>query len=98
MNPVFLLVVLALIGLGFMEPVLWVAAAVLIFGQVRYGRGVSRPGGRGDMEYREYRDRRDQQARLERRYQRENRGRLARQARRRSKQPGGRDGSPPAKQ
>ncbi|WP_327325369.1 hypothetical protein OG735_24850 [Streptomyces sp. NBC_01210] len=97
MNPVLVLVVVALIGFGFMEPVLWVAAAVLVFGHVRYGRGGSRSGGRRDMEYREYRDRRDHQARLERRYQRENRGRLTRQARRQGKQPGGRDASPPTR-
>ncbi|WP_328671730.1 hypothetical protein OG905_17675 [Streptomyces sp. NBC_00322] len=93
MNPLLLLVVVALIGFGFMEPVLWLAAAVLVFGHVRYRRGGARPGG-SDTEYREYRERRDRQARMERRYQRENRGRLERQARRQGRQPGKHDGRP----
>lgn len=90
MSPFLLLFVMALIGFGFQEPVLWLAAAVLVFGHVRYGRGGGGSSGdRSDSEYRAYRDRRDSQTRLERRYQRENRGRLAREARRHGNKPGG---------
>ncbi|MEV0095136.1 hypothetical protein [Streptomyces sp. NPDC050738] len=68
----FALIVL-LLAAGIVKPVLWVAAAVLIFVYVQYGR----PSGKGrsrNEEYRAYRDRRDAQNRFDRRYRREHRG------------------------
>ncbi|MFE3165335.1 hypothetical protein [Streptomyces sp. NPDC059224] len=84
-----LLVVLivVLLGLGFLHPLWWVAAAVLLFGLSRYGR--ERRGGwiRGDRsddlgDYRDYRERRDRQDRWDRRYNRQNRARWRRDDRR----------------
>ena len=37
----FLILVVALLGLGLLNPIWWVAAAALIFGLVHYGRGGS---------------------------------------------------------
>ncbi|MEU8551776.1 hypothetical protein [Streptomyces roseoverticillatus] len=81
MLSVFLILFAALVGLGFLHPFLWVAAAVLIFGAVRYGRGdAGRPGlFRYDRDYQEYRDRRDRLDRWDRRYRRQRRGRRQRQ-------------------
>ncbi|MFI1399937.1 hydrophobic protein [Streptomyces sp. NPDC020681] len=52
MSALFLILILALVGLGFLNPLWWVAAAVLIFGAVHYGRGGYGRGGRGgDSDY-----------------------------------------------
>ncbi|NUK59500.1 hypothetical protein [Streptomyces lunaelactis] len=76
MSALFLILFLALVGLGFLNPLWWVAAAVLIFGVVQYGRGGYGRGGRGgDSDYGEYRDYRDRQDRWDRRYSRQRRGR-----------------------
>ncbi|MGW7202822.1 hypothetical protein [Streptomyces sp. NPDC054837] len=72
------LVILALIlfGFGFLNPLWWLAAAVLVFGSTRYGR--NRGGGRGRRagsdfgDYRDYENHRDRQ---DRRYSRQNRAR-----------------------
>ncbi|GGX86988.1 hypothetical protein GCM10010324_35610 [Streptomyces hiroshimensis] len=84
MLSVLLILVVALVGFGFLHPLLWVAAAVLIFGVVRYGRGdAGRPGFfRHGRDYQEYRDRRDRLDRWDRRYRQQRRGRWARQDRR----------------
>jgi hypothetical protein len=75
-----LIFVVALIGFGFLNPMWWVAAAVLIFGLVHYGRGGSGRRGHGDDP--DYRDYRDQQDRWDRRYSRQRRSRWNRQDRR----------------
>ncbi|MEU2621048.1 hypothetical protein ABZ642_23400 [Streptomyces sp. NPDC007157] len=81
-----LVLIVVLFGLGFLHPLWWVAAAVLIFGFTRYGRG--RGGGRIDGDgsdlgdYRDYRERRDRQDRWDRRYSRQNRARWRREDRR----------------
>ncbi|MEV0260699.1 hypothetical protein AB0I49_05060 [Streptomyces sp. NPDC050617] len=81
---VLLFILLAvLIGLGFLDALWWVAAAVLVFALVHYGRGGTRGWRRGsDAEYGEYRDYRDRQERWDRRYRRQRRGRWMRQERR----------------
>jgi hypothetical protein len=85
---VFVLLVIlmvALFGLGFLHPLWWAAAAVLLFGATRYGR--DRGGGwiRGDGSdlegYRDYQERRDRQDRWARRYSRRNRARWRRENR-----------------
>ncbi|GAA1363698.1 hypothetical protein ACFPK5_29385 [Streptomyces beijiangensis] len=73
MRAVLLVLIVILLAVGIAKPAFWVAAAVLLFVYVQYGR----PGGRGrtrNDEYRAYRDRRDSQNRFERRYRREHRG------------------------
>ncbi|WP_181805233.1 hypothetical protein [Streptomyces shenzhenensis] len=69
-----------LVILGFGNHTWWLAAVVLLFLYVQYGRGSSSAsssggssGGGGGMagDYKTYRDRRDQQAKWERRYRRE---------------------------
>ncbi|MFF7451265.1 MULTISPECIES: hypothetical protein [unclassified Streptomyces] len=85
----FLVLVVVLFGLGFLNPLWWVAAAVLVFGVTRHARdggaGRSRGGGsalggyRDYEDYREYRDHRARQDRWERRYSRQNRGRWGRE-------------------
>ncbi|HET6355476.1 hypothetical protein [Streptomyces sp.] len=83
MSALSLILFLALVGLGFLNPIWWVAAAVLIFGAVHYRRGGYGRGGRdGDSDYGEYRDYRDRQDRWDRRYSRQRRGRWNRQDRR----------------
>lgn len=81
---VLLIALLAgLLGLGFLSPLWWIAAAVLVYGLLHYGRGGV--GGRrhgSDSEYREYRRHRDRQERWDRRYRRQRRGRWTRQDRR----------------
>jgi hypothetical protein len=78
-----LIFVVTLIGFGFLNPMWWVAAAVLIFGLVHYGRSGSGHRGHGDdPDYRDYRDYRDQQDRWDRRYSRQRRSRWNRQGRR----------------
>ncbi|WP_328552343.1 MULTISPECIES: hypothetical protein [unclassified Streptomyces] len=78
--------IVVLIGLGFLNPLWWVAAAALFFGATRYGR--DRGGGwiRGDGSdrkgYRDYQERRDRQDRWDRRYSRQNRARWRREDRR----------------
>ncbi|MDX3380645.1 hypothetical protein PV682_04170 [Streptomyces niveiscabiei] len=90
---VLLLVLIAvLFGFGFLHPIWWVAAAVLVYGAIRQGRdhggGLTRGGGsgpgdsRGARDYQEYRQRRDRQNRWDRRYFRQNRARLRREDRR----------------
>ena len=75
-----LILVVALLGLGLLNPIWWMAAAALIFGLVHYGRGGAGGWGRGgDSEYREYRDHRDRQDRWDRRYSRQRRGAWNRQ-------------------
>lgn len=77
------ILVVALLGLGFLDPMWWVAGAVLIFAAVHYGRGGAGGRGRGGhSEYRDYRDRRDRQDRWDRRYRRQRRGSWTRQDRR----------------
>ncbi|WP_217623444.1 hypothetical protein, partial [Streptomyces lunaelactis] len=62
-----LILIVVLLGLGFLSPVWWVAAAVLIFGLVHYGRGGARSGARGGGSgYRDHRDYRDRQDRWDR--------------------------------
>ncbi|MEU9240482.1 hypothetical protein [Streptomyces shenzhenensis] len=69
-----------LVILGFGNHTWWLAAVVLLFLYVQYGRGSSSAsssggpsgGGGGTAgDYKTYRDRRDQQAKWERRYRRE---------------------------
>jgi hypothetical protein len=83
-----LILIVVLFGLGFLHPLWWVAAAVLLFGATRYGR--DRGGGwiRGDgsdlgdyRDYRDYQERRDRQDRWARRYSRQNRARWRREDR-----------------
>ncbi|WP_369171263.1 hypothetical protein AB5J49_26665 [Streptomyces sp. R28] len=81
-----LILIVVLFGLGFLHPIWWVAAAVLVFGATRHGR--DRGGGwiHGDGsdlgDYRDYQDRRDRQDRWDRRYSRQNRARWRREDRR----------------
>ncbi|CAM5617097.1 hypothetical protein GCM10010329_19140 [Streptomyces spiroverticillatus] len=68
---VLLLLVLAVFfGLGFLNSLWWVAAALLIFGLMQYGRHRSRGGYR---DYEEYRDDREREDRWGRRYARRHR-------------------------
>lgn len=76
---ILLLLIAALFGLGFLHPLWWAAAAVLVFGYAHYSRNRDRGG---NSEYREYRDRRDRQDRWDRRYSRQRRGHWNRQDRR----------------
>ncbi|MDO0937632.1 hypothetical protein QQY66_40105 [Streptomyces sp. DG2A-72] len=83
---VLLILIMVLFGLGFLDPIWWVAAAVLVFGATRYGR--DRGGGRGRSgrselgDYRDYQERRDRQDRWDRRYRRQHRARWRREDRR----------------
>ena len=81
---VLLFILLAvLFGLGFLNALWWVAAGLLVFALVHYGRGGTGGRGRGsDSDYGEYRDYRDRQNRWDRRYRRQRRGRWMRQDRR----------------
>ncbi|MCX4908961.1 hypothetical protein [Streptomyces sp. NBC_00878] len=80
-----LILVPVLFGLGFLDPIWWVAAAVLVFGATRYGRirggGLGR-GGSDLGDYRVYEERRDRQDRWDRRYSRRHRARWRREDRR----------------
>ncbi|MEV1025064.1 hypothetical protein [Streptomyces sp. NPDC050264] len=67
MIPALLVVFVILVGLGFVKPILWLAAAALIYGIIRYCRR-DRPWRRDDPEYVEYRRSRTQRDRYERRY------------------------------
>ncbi|MEV7341152.1 hypothetical protein [Streptomyces sp. NPDC093544] len=81
-----LILIVALFGFGFLNPIWWVAAAVLVFGVTRYGRdrggGWGRGGGSDFGEYGDYRNRRERQDRWERRYTRQHRARWRREDRR----------------
>ncbi|MCX4457973.1 hypothetical protein OG585_36110 [Streptomyces sp. NBC_01340] len=67
-----LILIVVLFGLGFLSPLWWVAAGVLVFGATRYGRGDGGGWIRGDGsdlgEYRDYENHRDRQDRWDRRY------------------------------
>ncbi|MFD3836397.1 hypothetical protein ACFWWC_09055 [Streptomyces sp. NPDC058642] len=86
MFALLLVLVVVLFGLGFLNPLWWVAAAVLVFSATRHGR--DRGGGRirgdgSDLEdYRDYQERRDRQNRWDRRYSRQSRARWRREDRR----------------
>ncbi|MFF1741031.1 hypothetical protein [Streptomyces mirabilis] len=81
-----LILIVVLFGLGFLSPLWWVAAGVLVFGATRYGRGDVGGWIRGDGsdlgEYRDYENRRDRQDRWDRRYSRQYRARWRREDRR----------------
>ncbi|MEV0275184.1 hypothetical protein AB0I22_02185 [Streptomyces sp. NPDC050610] len=77
----------ALVALGFAYPLLWVAAALLLFAFTRYGT-LSGLRLRDDPGYREYRERRVRQDRYDRRYRREQ-ARWGRRADGRLKEPAG---------
>lgn len=81
-----LILIAVLFGLGFLDPLWWVAAAVLVYGVTRHGRGRvggrSRDGGSGLGDYQDYRERRDRRERWDRRYRRQNRARWRREDRR----------------
>jgi hypothetical protein len=84
-----LVLIVVLFGLGFLNPLWWVAAAVLLFGATRYGRdrggGWIRDDGSdlGDhQDDRGYQECRDRQDRWDRRYSRQNRARWRREDRR----------------
>ncbi|MGA5448248.1 hypothetical protein ACPCVO_16515 [Streptomyces umbrinus] len=81
-----LVLIVVLFGLGFLDPIWWVAAAVLVFGAARYGRdhggGPGRRNGSDLGDYRVYEQRRDRQDRWDRRYTRRHRARWRREERR----------------
>ncbi|WP_329351101.1 hypothetical protein OG226_34850 [Streptomyces sp. NBC_01261] len=86
-----------LVLFGFGNHIWWLAAVVVLFLYVQYGRDSSSStsssasstggssSGSSPSSYRAYRDRRDKQARWERRYQRERPLESRRQARQKSK-------------
>ncbi|MEU1039883.1 hypothetical protein ACFYP4_22295 [Streptomyces sp. NPDC005551] len=79
------LVIAVLFGLGFLNPVWWVAAALLALAARRHrrdhGPGWGRPHGADAGEYREYAARRDRRHRWERRYNRQHQARWIREER-----------------
>ncbi|MFE9404965.1 hypothetical protein ACFYNY_25035 [Streptomyces sp. NPDC006530] len=78
------LIVMTLLGLGFLNALWWVAAGVLIFGLYHHRRGGYGGWNREDEAgFRDYRDYRDRQDRWGRRYARQRRGRWLREDRRR---------------
>ncbi|MFD5080009.1 hypothetical protein [Streptomyces sp. NPDC058371] len=81
-----LLLIVVLFGLGFLNPIWWVAAAVLVLvaGRSRRDRGSGwgRRDGSDMREYRDYEARRDRQDRWDRRYSRRHRARWRREDRR----------------
>ncbi|MCX5328405.1 MULTISPECIES: hypothetical protein [unclassified Streptomyces] len=81
-----LILIVVLFGLGFLSPVWWVAAAVLVFSATRHGGdrggGWIRSDGSDLGDYRDYEHRRDRQDRWDRRYSRRNRARWRREDRR----------------
>jgi hypothetical protein len=81
-----LILIAALFALGFLHPIWWVAAAVLVYGTTRHARdrvgGRDRDGGSDFGDYRDYQERRDRQDRWDRRYSRRNRARWQREDRR----------------
>ena len=60
MPAVLVILIVLLLTVGIVKPVLWVAAAVLLFVYIQYGRQSGR-GRTSNEEYRAYRDRRDAQ-------------------------------------
>ncbi|KUL63760.1 hypothetical protein [Streptomyces sp. NRRL S-1521] len=82
MNVLILIAILALIGLGFGQPILWLGAAALAFyvlrshevgGKPARTTNPSGPGGGGaglPKTYRDYRLRKERQERWDRRYRR----------------------------
>ncbi|MCZ4509077.1 hypothetical protein O3Q52_12850 [Streptomyces sp. ActVer] len=86
MFALLLVLILVLFGLGFLDPVWWVAAAVLVFGAAHYSRDRGGSPGRGNRsdlgDYRGYEQRRDRQDRWDRRYTRRHRARWRREERR----------------
>lgn len=86
MNVLILIAILALIGLGFGQPILWLGAAALVFYVLRSYEGGGTPakttkppgsgggggGGGGGLPktYRDYRLRKERQERWDRRYRR----------------------------
>ncbi|GAA4090032.1 hypothetical protein [Streptomyces shaanxiensis] len=81
-----LILIAALFGFGFLDPIWWVAAAVLVYAATRHGRdrggGRSRSGSSDLGDYRDYQERRNRQERWDRRYSRQNRARWRREDRR----------------
>ncbi|WP_019073852.1 hypothetical protein [Streptomyces hokutonensis] len=80
-----LIPVLVLFGLGFLNPLWWMAAAVLVYGVTRLDRdrggGRSRDDGSDLGNYRDYQERRDRRERWDRRYNRQHRARRRREDR-----------------
>jgi protein-S-isoprenylcysteine O-methyltransferase Ste14 len=71
-----LILIVVLFGFGFLNPIWWVAAAVLVYGATRYGRDRGEGRGRsGSSDLGDYRDYRDRRERWDRRYSRRNRAR-----------------------
>ncbi|CAM5365758.1 hypothetical protein GCM10010329_85410 [Streptomyces spiroverticillatus] len=65
--------VVVLVLMGFSQPAWWLAAAVLVYLAVWYGKGsVHRADGQGG--YGEYRARREQRDKWDRKYRRQHRG------------------------
>ncbi|MCK8434264.1 hypothetical protein G3I77_14895 [Streptomyces sp. D2-8] len=81
-----LILIVALFGFGFLNPIWWVAGAVLVYGVTRHGRdrggGRSRNGSSDLGDYRDYQELRDRRERWDRRYSRQNRARWRREDRR----------------
>ncbi|MEV5799842.1 hypothetical protein [Streptomyces collinus] len=75
-----LILIVTLVGLGFLHPFWWLAATVLVFAAVRHGR--DHGGDSSSVEFRDYKERRDRQERWNRRYSRQNRARWEREDRR----------------
>ncbi|MFE1028041.1 hypothetical protein ACFW5I_26315 [Streptomyces sp. NPDC058818] len=86
MFALLLILLVVLFGLGFLNPIWWMAAAVLAYGITRgrpdRGDGPGRSGGSGPGGYRDYRERRNRQERWDRRYSRQNRARWRNEDRR----------------
>ena len=79
----FVILIMALFGLGFLNALWWAAAAALIFAAVYYGRGqVGSRRRRDEFEYRDYQEDRDRAHRWDRRYRRRRRGLWRREDRR----------------
>jgi hypothetical protein len=74
-----LILILILFGSGFLNPLWWWVAAVLVFGATRHGRdrggGWIRADGSDVGPYRDYEHRWDRQERSDRRYSRRHRAR-----------------------
>ncbi|MFF6877028.1 hypothetical protein ACFY9S_17140 [Streptomyces sp. NPDC012474] len=81
-----LILIVALFGFGFLNPIWWVVGAVLVYGVTRHGRdrggGRSRNEGSDLGDYRDYQELRDRRERWDRRYSRQNRARWRREDRR----------------
>ncbi|MFJ4714106.1 hypothetical protein [Streptomyces sp. NPDC088785] len=77
-----LILLVILFGLGFVNPLWWLAGAVLLFGVVRGRARLDGRGGETDSDYARYRDDRVRRERWDRRYRRQNRDRWTREDRR----------------